>query len=310
VFPLFAILIVCPPWTLAKEPWIIDTHTHFKGIQQIAHEAKTNRRHPNDTLGQVVLPEDYRTVANRLRIQATVIVEAVEQDQPHFNDWVLDQAKSDLVCGYVARGNLAGADFLNNYQRYRKTGYLLGYRFRFDELHGYLDNPTARQQLRRLESDGMVVDLLIEFGHAEDVTRLAREFPKLKIVINHCFKAKMKNGHIGEEWQLAVKACAKYPNVFCKLSSILNFSEVDPFTIPAPTELNVYLPVMQRCFAAFGEDRMIFATNWGVCTHFGRVDDVVHIVTEFLNSKGKSALKKGMRENAIRIYGIPSEHLR
>ena len=54
----------------------------------------------------------------------------------------------------------------------------------------------------------------------------------------------------------------------------------------------------------------IFATNWGVCEHFGKVEDVVRIVTEFLESKGGKALRKGMRENAIRVYGISEEHLR
>ena len=61
---------------------------------------------------------------------------------------------------------------------------------------------------------------------------------------------------------------------------------------------------------AFGEDRVIFATNWGVCEHFGKVEDVVRIVKEFLESKGGKALRKGMRENAIRVYGIPKENLR
>ncbi|MEO2008775.1 MAG: amidohydrolase family protein [Pirellulaceae bacterium] len=300
----------CSSLALAEEPWILDTHTHFKGSAQVALESKANQRHADDTLGHVVLPRDYRVVADRLQIQSTLIVEAVDQGQPQFNDWVLDQAKSDLVCGYVARGDLGAADFIGNYRRYRQTGFLLGYRFRFDELHGYLDNPTARRHLKQLEQDQMVIDLLIEYRHAEDVTRLAREFPKLQIVINHCFRAKLKDGKMGEEWQLAIKACAKHPNVFCKISSILNFSEAEAFGRPAPTTLNAYLPVLQPCFAAFGEDRVIFATNWGVCTHFGQVDDVVRIVTEFLDSKGKTALRKGMRDNAIRVYGISLKHLR
>ena len=85
----------------AEEPWIIDPHTHFKSDAQVAHESKTNKRHPKDTLGMAMTPEDYRSLADRLGIQATMIVEAVEQDQPQFNEWVLAQAKSDLVCGFT-----------------------------------------------------------------------------------------------------------------------------------------------------------------------------------------------------------------
>ncbi len=300
----------CSTNAFAEGPWIIDTHTHFKGPEQIALEGKTKQRHPADTLGHVVVPEGYRQVADRLRIQSTVIVEAVDQDQPQFNDWVLEQAKSDLVCGYVARGDLASNDFLENYTRYRKSGLLLGYRFRFEELRGYLSNTTAQRHLQLLERDGMVVDLLIEHRHSADVQLLAREYPKLKIVINHCFRARMKDGNISKEWKRAVLDCAKFPNVFCKISSILNFSDAEAFSSPAPTDLEAYLPVLEPCFAAFGEDRIIFATNWGVCTHFGKVDNVVRIANEFLKSKGNAASRKCMRDNAIRVYRISPKHFR
>ena len=143
-----------------------------------------------------------------------------------------------------------------------------------------------------------------------DAIRLAREFRGFKIVLNHCVRARMKDGKMSPEWQKAVADCGKEPNIYMKISSIVNFAEVKPFGEPAPGELAHYLPVLAPCFDAFGEDRVIFATNWGVCEHFGKVDDVVRIVREFLESKGGAALKKGMRENAIRIYGISAEKLR
>lgn len=293
-----------------KRPWIIDTHTHFKGAEQIAVEAKARKRHPQDTLGHVIRPEDYRAVADRLGIQATMVVEAVEQDHPQFNDWLIEQAKSELVCGYVARGDLTSDGFMENYNRYRKSGYLKGYRFRIDELHGYLDKPIALEHLKTLEKDGMVVDLLVDHRHANDVIQLAKQFPRLKIVINHCFRVKIEGGRLSEEWKAAVIACSKHPNVYCKLSSIVNFAGTKAFTESAPTDLKTYQPVLQHCYESFGEDRVIFGTNWAVCTHFGEVVDVVRIVSEFLKSKGESALRKGMRKNAIQVYGISAKHLR
>ena len=292
------------------EPWIIDPHTHFKGQEQIDFESRTLKRDPRNSLGHVVVPEDYRAVADRLGIQSTLVVEAVDQDQPRFNDWLLKEAKSDLVCGYVARGDLTQPAFSQNFKRYRNTGYLKGYRFRFDELHGYLSDDLARTNLKTLESEGMVVDLLIESQHAQDVIRLAKEFPTLKIVVNHCFRAKLKDGRMSDDWVSAVRNCAEYPNVYCKISSILNFTDSKPFDERAPSDLETYLLILEECFAAFGEDRVIFATNWGVSAHFGPVDDVVRIVKEFLQMKGRSALRKGMRDNAIRIYTIESQHLR
>lgn len=302
--------------TPAKGPWIIDTHTHFKGTAQVELEAKKTQWRPENTLGRVVRPEDYRGVADRNDIQSTLVVEAVDQDQPQFNDWLLDQASSNLICGYVARGDLADERFLENYNRYRKSGYLNGYRFRREELRGYLDNQIALRHLETLENDSMVVDLLVDERFSKDVIELAKRFPRLKIVINHCFGAKAKMGGDGQEgqlpdsWTKAVRDTAEYPNVFCKISSILNFAGLPPFEKPAPVDSPIFQKVLQTCFDHFGEDRVIFGTNWGVCTHYGDVDDVVQIVSEFLSSQSESALQKGMRDNAIRVYGIPAAHLR
>ena len=304
------ILIAALSAVRAEEPWIIDPHTHFKSDAQVAHESKTNKRHPKDTLGMAMTPEDYRSLADRLGIQATMIVEAVEQDQPQFNDWVLAQAKSDLVCGYVARGDLTEEDFLTHHERYVKSGYLNGYRFRMDELAAYLDHETARRHLQKLDEEGMVIDLLIAHQHAADAIRLAREFQGLKIVLNHCLRARIVDGKISAAWKKVLIDCAQEANIYCKLSSIINFAEVKAFEDRAPVDLSHYLPVLNPCFDTFGEDRVIFATNWAVCEHFGKVDDVVRIMREFLEKKSYAALKKGMRENAIRIYRISADKLR
>lgn len=293
-----------------NRPWIIDPHTHFKGREQVAEERKIRTYHQENTLGHVVTPEDYRSTADRLSIQATVVVEAVDQETPEFNDWVLEQAKSDLICGYIARGDLASNDFVSNYRRYQSTGYLRGYRFRQDELQGYLESELARANLKLLEQDGMVVDLLIDSRYAPSVQTLARDYPDLSIVIDHCFRARLKNGKVTPEWKKAVEECSQFSNVHCKLSSLLNFCEVAPFTERAPTDLKTYEPVLQTCFDAFGEDRVLFATNWAVCTHYGSVDDVVRIVSEFMERQGEQAFRKVMRDNAIRVFKIRKEHLR
>ena len=64
----------------AQKPWIIDPHTHFKGEEQIAYEALTKEWHPDNSLGKVIKPEDYRLVADRLELRSTLVVEACDQE--------------------------------------------------------------------------------------------------------------------------------------------------------------------------------------------------------------------------------------
>ena len=248
----------------AEEPWIIDPHTHFKGEAQIAMESIAVKRDPRNTLGMVLKPEDYRDVAKRLGIQATLVVEAVDQDKPQFNDWVLEQAKSDVVCGYVGRGDLTKEDFWEHHERYRKTGYLNGYRFRMDELSGYLDHELAKEHLKKLEKQGMVIDLLIDHPSTRRMLFAWRgNTAVLKVILNHCLRARMKDGKISDEWKEAVAECGKEPNIYCKISSIVNFADVKAFEEPAPTDLEHYLPVLDPCFEAFGEDRVHLCDELG-----------------------------------------------
>lgn len=103
-------LFVVPSSAIADQPWIIDTHTHFKGEAQVAYEKRIRNFEPENTLGHVVVPSDYAPVANRLKIRSTVVVEAVDQDKHEYNDWLIRQAKSDLISGYVARSDLASEE--------------------------------------------------------------------------------------------------------------------------------------------------------------------------------------------------------
>ncbi len=307
---VIALLVLSDP-LLAKKPWIIDPHTHFKGEAQVADEATRNQWHAQNSLGKVIKPADYRPVADRLQLRSTLVVEACDQDKPEYNDWVLEQAAaSELLCGYVARADLTQKEFLTHHRRYQKTGFLNGYRFRFDELNEYLNHDLAREHLALLEAENLVVDLLIEASHADDVVALAQDFPSLKIVVNHCFRAKIIDGKISEELRTAITRCAAQPNVYCKMSSINNFSEVAPFTEPAPTEVQYYYPILDPVYEAFGADRLIFATNWGVSAHFGSVDNVKQMVLDYLEPHGKRVVDKVMFKNAISVYNIKRKYLR
>ena len=304
-------ILILTDASYAGKPWIIDPHTHFKGQQQISYESTKTEWHPQNSLGKVIKPEDYRPVADRLDLRSTLVVEACDPDKPEYNDWVLQQvAESELLCGYVARADLTDPEFLMHHRRYQKTGFLNGYRFRFDELNGYLNHPIARDHIGLLEREGLVVDLLIEASHADDVVALANDFPNLKIVINHCFRAKIVAGKISAELQDAITRCAAHKNVYCKMSSINNFSEVAPFAEPAPTELSYYLPILNPVYDAFGPERLIFATNWGVSAHFGSVDNVKETVMSFLEPKGRRVVDRVMFKNAITVYNIKRRNLR
>jgi L-fuconolactonase len=311
LFPLA--LLIClgaPPLLAQSNPPVpaIDTHTHFKSEAQIAEEAKTRKWEPQNTLGQVVLPDDYAKVAEANDIEATIFVEASGHDMPEVNDWALQQAAdSKWICGYIARGDFLSDSFDEHHARYSQSPWFKGYRLRKEDITDLSLRPEALKRLGDISRDGYVIDVLATKEQLDAVINIAARLPDLKIVVNHCLHPQLANGGPSDEWKSAIDQLATHSNIYMKVSSIISFAGTKPFVEEAPSAAAYYAPMLDHLYQAFGEDRLIFGTNWGVCTHWGKTRDVVDIVRSFLRDQGDGIEEKGMRTNAIRVYNIDLE---
>jgi L-fuconolactonase len=68
-----------------------------------------------------------------------------------------------------------------------------------------------------------------------------------------------------------------------------------------PSDFRPYLDVV---FAAFGEDRLMFGSDWPVCLLSGSYEQVFGIVRDYLANLPENVARKVMGGNAARFYGI------
>lgn len=59
---------------------------------------------------------------------------------------------------------------------------------------------------------------------------------------------------------------------------------------------------MEWLWQPFGEDRLIYGSNWPACTHFASYATVQQIVEAFFVRKGPRAAAKYFRGNAAKVY--------
>ena len=72
---------------------------------------------------------------------------------------------------------------------------------------------------------------------------------------------------------------------------------------PAPTEVSHYAPVMDLLWEAFGEDRMLFGSDWPVSDHSERsYTEVFRLAENYVRLKGESAMAKVFCENSRSAY--------
>ena len=72
----------------------------------------------------------------------------------------------------------------------------------------------------------------------------------------------------------------------------------------APRELAYYLPVLDHLWNEFGEDRLIYGSNWPVSDRGAPYEVVFGLVREFFAGKGEEAMEKDFWKNALVAYGV------
>jgi L-fuconolactonase len=100
---------------------------------------------------------------------------------------------------------------------------------------------------------------------------VARRFPQLRFVLDHIGKPPIASG-AHEPWASRVAPFADLPNVVCKLSGMV--TEADRQRWRAE-DLQPYLDAV---FGWFGDDRLLFGSDWPVCllaADYGRVKRVL-----------------------------------
>jgi len=265
---------------------IIDTHVHY---YDPTREGGTPWPDPDDeVLFQPTYPERCYALAKPCGVSGTIMVECSEWVED--NQWVLDVAKKEtFVWGMV--GNLDPHEdrFEEHLDRFSRDPIFRGIRARGWE-------PDDIDALRLLADR----DLSLDLGLSERVPRIAEAIPELRIIINHSASLPMDGGEPPADLVNLMREAAAYPNVWCKLSGMM---DLRCKIRPAPTEVAHYAPVLDLLWDAFGEDRMVFGSDWPVSDHSERsYAEVFKLAEDYVRSKGEAAMAKVFCDNSREAY--------
>jgi predicted TIM-barrel fold metal-dependent hydrolase len=276
---------------------IIDTHTHFydptrpQGVPWPPKEDKLLYRR--------VLPEDFQNVTKSLHVTGTVVVEASAWVED--NDWVLDlAARNPVIVGLVGRlapGTPAYGDHLKRLVRNRL---FRGLRLGAGELKKGLGQDRFIEDLKLLRTHDLELDVLGGPDMLTDIARLGLSVPELRIVINHVAGVPIDSQAPPQTWLDGMRAAAKNRHVYCKVSGLVEATGRQ--NGDAPKEVRFYKPVLDALWDVFGEDRLIYGSNWPVSERFAPYATVLAIVAEYFRAKGDVAKEKFFWRNARTVY--------
>ena len=158
-----------------------------------------------------------------------------------------------------------------------------------------------RQGILALQTFNLVYDLLLFPKHLDRALKLVKEFPNQRFVLDHLAKPLIKSGQM-EPWKSDMSKLAAFPNVWCKLSGMVTEADLENW------QYEDFEPYMKVVLSSFGSERIMLGSDWPVCRLAGEYDDVIKIVTSFIEPLEKSEREKILYKNAIDCYQLKIEN--
>lgn len=276
---------------------LIDTHTHFydptrpEGVPWPGKDDKLLYRR--------MLPQDYKAVAQRHGVTGTVVVECSPRLED--NQWLLDLAKGDpFLVGIVGRLIPGTDEFRKHLRRFSANPLFRGIRITAAEVKQGISLAAVQRDLGQLTEHDLELDVNGGPDLPADVARLAKELPALRIVVDHAANVPIDGKAPPADWLAAMRAAARHPRVYCKVSALVEGTGRSDGQ--APKELAFYQPVLDALWDIFGEERLIYGSNWPVSTRFASYAVVQGIVRDHFQMKGKVATERFFWRNALAAY--------
>lgn len=245
------------------------------------------------------LPPDLAPELDRHRIDRTVVVQAAATTAE--TDFLLGLAKEfPSIAGVVGWLDVEASDFGATLARYAEEPAFLGVRPMLQDLSddGFLLRPRVLESLRELARAGRTLDLLVLPRHLPIVVRALEALPELRAVVDHCAKPALRSSSL-DAWRDGIAHVASHPNVVCKLSGLVTEA-------PAGAGPTALAPAVEHVLSVFGPDRLLFGSDWPVCTLAASYDRVVGILGEVLGARLDDTFEgKLFGENAESFYAIP-----
>ncbi|MEK0449025.1 MAG: hypothetical protein RL088_1293 [Verrucomicrobiota bacterium] len=287
------------PCAAGDDAGIVDTHTHFydpSRPQGVPWPSPDER-----WLYRTMRPADFRKLAEPLGIRGTVVVEASPWVED--NQWLIDLAARDpFLLGVVGNLDPLSADFAAHLKRFSANPKFRGIRVSGKQFMERGKEAAYVDAMRRLADAGLTLDLNGPSEYLAGVRALAGAVPALRIVIDHVGGAGDPK-KLTAAWRDQIRAAGERGNVYCKVSALAE--QADAPHGEAPTSTDYYLPILDAVWAAFGEKRVVFGSNWPVSDRGTTLGKVLGIVRPYYAAKGEAASRRYFSQNAADVYRWP-----
>lgn len=277
---------------------LIDTHLHLIDQSALSYPWLSGV----EALNRNFLYEEYARQAHRagithaLHMEVDVAVSDIEAETGTVAG--LAGREGSLIAGAISSCRPEDDGFAAFLERQLANPLVKGFR---RVLHvmpdGLSESPLFRENMKRLGGTGLTFDLCVLPRQMDKAIALAALAPDVQFILDHCGVPDIK-GDGFNEWQSAVTGIAGLPNVAAKISGVVAYADADSWRV------ETLEPYVQHIIASFGFDRLVWGTDWPVCTLGGGLATWVAATHALVSGCSDSEKSRLFSENARRIWKL------
>lgn len=244
-------------------------------------------------------PSRFQEVASPHGVVGAVVVECSPLIED--NQWVLDVvADTPSIVGLVGFLDAGKPGFGQDLERFARNPLFRG--IRYGNLWGrdlvqQLDNSQFLSDMRlaaeadlSLDTANPTLDLL------EGMLRLSDRVPNLRMIVDHLPKMVVSPGQRGR-YESILSEFSNRDQTYVKISAVLLNRDGT-----VSYDLADYRSTIDEIASAFGEDRVLYGSDWPNSDPLGPYSKVIGIVQEYFASKSREVQEKYFRINSKAAY--------
>lgn len=280
-----------------KSP-VVDAHHHFWDPALAEYPWMTGEY---EVLSRRYGPSDLAPHLEAAGVNATIVVQA-RQDLGETHSLLETASRTEWIAGVVGWVDLTDRGVSETIAGIREGahgGKLVGFRhLAHDEADPeWLLREDVVGGLTSVAEAGLTYDLLVRSRELPAAIQVARRIPDLRFVVDHLAKPPIATGEVGP-WASLMVEIAGLPNVACKVSGLVTEADWRSWE---PADLSPYI---RAAVDVFGADRLMFGSDWPVCTLAAGYVRVFEVTVEILSQLVGTDVGQVFGATANKTYGL------
>ena len=278
---------------------IVDTHQHLWDLERLRLPWLSQAKH----LARSYRIRDYLRASRGLNVVKTVYMEVDVDPAQHDLEAkiVIDlcQRRDNPMVAAVISGRPGSEGFRDYILRYKDSPYIKGVRRLLHQSETPPGHCLSKQfiaSVRLLGELGMSFDLHPRVAELPDAARLAEACPDTRFVLDHCGGARPGAKDLSG-WRQGMAKVAELKNTVCKVSGIVAGA-------PEGWRVDHLAPIINHTIDTFGPERVMFASDWPVCTRRATFQQWVEALRTITADRPIAELRKLWHDNAVQFYGL------